>query len=170
MTVDGQWRVIQLKTFAPNLKYGTIPVPSPLNGKEMGGRSNGNFMVIPKGARNPKGAWEFTKYWAGFTNPEAAGKIATMGGWLPLFPSVVKTKSYQNYLKEYPQFKTFVNMLPSQNVQPLPPVPYSQFLYDTVVRYDDICMRGRISPEEAIRLIEKDITNEIKRRKELGYK
>jgi multiple sugar transport system substrate-binding protein len=55
ITVDGQWRVEQLAKYGPNVRYGTAPIPPPAGGREHAGWSNGNFMIIPAGARCPRG-------------------------------------------------------------------------------------------------------------------
>ena len=92
-------------------------------------------MIIPKGARNREGAWDFIKFWSGIENPQRAAELYVMGGWLPLTPAVTKAPAYQKYLEQYPQFKTFLEVLPSENVEPTPPVPFQVLLNDEIARH-----------------------------------
>lgn len=168
-TYDGQWRVEQLRKYAPHLKYETAPVPPPTGGKSMAGISNGNFMVVPSGAKNPEGAWEFIKFWSGLTDPEEAAEFYTWGGWLPLTPAVARAPIYQKYLKDYPQFKTFVDLMPSENIDVLPPVAYQTFLLDQIGKAEDSAVRGTLSGDQAIESLARLIKDEEERRRRLGY-
>ena len=47
MTIDGQWRVEQIRKYAPKLEYRTAPIPPAAGGPTLAGHSNGNFMVVP---------------------------------------------------------------------------------------------------------------------------
>lgn len=170
IAVDGQWRVEQLAKFAPELEYVTKPVPPPKGGVPHYGWLNGNFMIIPKGARHVQGAWEFIKFWSGLENPERAAEFYTWGGWLPLSPAIANAPLYREYVRKHPQFQTFLDILPSENVHPAPPVPYQVYLWDRITRADESAMRGVISPEEAVKRLQGEIDQEIAMRKEFGYK
>ena len=169
ITVDGQWRVEQVRKYAPNLEYRTAPIPAPKGGMPFAGNSGGNFMIVPRGAKNPKGAWEFIKFWSGLNDPNTAAEFYTWGGWLPLTPAIAKAPIYQAYIRKYPQFKTFVDLMPSDNMNVLPPVPYQQFLADQMTKMEDGVMRGTMTPAKALTALSNRIDAEVKRRKELGY-
>jgi multiple sugar transport system substrate-binding protein len=169
IAVDGQWRVEQLARYAPGLEYRTAPFPPPAGGRTGASFTNGNFMVVPTAARCPEGAWAFIKFWSGIENPERAAELAVLGGWLPLTPAVVAAPAYQEYLRKYPQFRTFVDLLSSPNLQPEPPVPYTTFLSDRIKRADDMALRGRLTPEQALRELQIEVDRERARRKEFGY-
>ncbi len=168
VAVDGQWRVEQLAKYAPELRYQTAPIPAPQGGKPLAGFSNGNFMIIPKGARQVAGAYEFIKFWSGVDNPERAAEFYTWGGWLPLSPRITMTAPYQAYVRKYPQFETFLNMLSSENIQPTPPVPFQVLLTDRIIRAEEGAIRGSGSPLQAISTLEADVAREIARRKRFG--
>jgi multiple sugar transport system substrate-binding protein len=144
-------------------------MPPPAGGRTRAGFSNGNFMVIPVGAKCPDGAWEFIKFWSGIENPERAAEIYVMGGWLPLKPAIVQAPAYQAYLRKYPQFQTFVDLLSSENIQVAAPVPYTSYLADRVTRANDMALQGLLSPEKALRELETEVRQEQLRRKEFGY-
>ncbi|RYG25347.1 ABC transporter substrate-binding protein [bacterium] len=168
VTVDGQWRVEQLRKYAPNLKYLTAPVPPPKGGRTHSGMSGGNFMIVPRGAKESRGAWDFIKFWSGLTNPERAAEFYTMGGWLPLTPAIANAKAYRDYIKKYPQFKTFVDLMDSTTVDVLPPVPYQTFLNDEISKMEDSAVRGTLSPNVALAGLEQKVQAELTRRRSLG--
>ncbi|MCP4641274.1 MAG: ABC transporter substrate-binding protein [bacterium] len=169
ITVDGQWRVEQLAKFAPDLEYDTAAIPPPDGGKKNAGWVNGNFMIIPVGAKQPEGAWEFIKFWSGLAEPERAAEFYTWGGWLPLSPAIANAPIYRKYVEDHPQFQTFLDILPSEDMQPLPPVPYQVYLFDRIVQNEDSAVRGSVTPEEAIERLKKEIGRELAVRKEFGY-
>lgn len=169
MTIDGQWRVEQIRKYAPNLEYRTAPIPPPKGGPTLAGHSNGNFMIVPKGAKEPEGAWEFIKFWSGLTDPETAAEFYTWGGWLPLTPEIARARFYRDYIKKYPQFQTFVDLMPSENVDVLPPVPYQEFLSDQIGKMEESVLRGTLTPKEGLKSLSEAVALEVKRRKELGY-
>lgn len=167
--VDGQWRVEQIAQYAPNLEYATAPIPPPEGGKPLFGWTNGNFMIIPVGARCPEGAWEFIKFWSGIVEPARAAEFYTWGGWLPLSPAIAEAPVYQKYVAEHPQFQTFLDMLPSENMHPLPPVPYQVYLFDRILSADDAAMRGALTPQAALGRLNQEIMREVDSRREFGY-
>jgi len=167
---DGQWRVVQLKRFAPELTYVTAPVPTPAEGgRDRAGWSNGNFMIIPAGAKHADGAWEFIKFWSGLAEPERAAEFYTWGGWLPLNTHVAQSPIYRKYVEDHPTFQTFLDILPSPNIEPTPPVPYQVYLQDRIKATYESATLGSLSPEKALERLEHEIAGEIRRRKEFGY-
>ncbi|MFA6244515.1 MAG: ABC transporter substrate-binding protein [Candidatus Hydrogenedentales bacterium] len=170
ITLDGQWRVEQIARYAPELEYGTFPIPPPQGGNKHASWANGNFLIIPKGAKQVEGAWEFVKFWSGIENPERAAEFYTWGGWLPPIPAIADAPVYREYLRNHPQFMTFVEMLPSAHLEPLPPVSYQAYLWDRLASADEAAERGILSPEAALRKLEKEIEHEVAMRRELGYK
>ena len=172
IAVDGQWRVEQIAQYAKDLEYRTAPIPAPANGKAFAGYSNGNFMIVPKGAKNVPGAWAFIKFWSGLNDPERAAKFYTMGGWLPLTTKVANAKYYQDYLHKYPQFKTFLDILPSENIQTLPPVPYQTYFSDMMNLSAERALRGEptpeLTPEQALDEFQIKIDAEMAKRKRVG--
>jgi multiple sugar transport system substrate-binding protein len=169
ITPDGQWRVEQIRKYAPNLEYRTAPIPPPKGGLTFAGHANGNFMVVPMDAKEPAGAWEFIKFWSGLTDPNTAAEFYTWGGWLPLTPAIAKAPIYQEYLRKYPQFKTFVDLMPTENAGVLPPVPFQEYLGDQLAKMEDGVLRGTFTPEQGLHNFAKSIDAEVRRRKELGY-
>ena len=169
IAADGQWRVEQLARYAPELRYGVTPIPPPQGGKEHAGWSSGNFMIVPRGAKQARGAWQFMKYWSGLENPERAAEFYTWGGWLPSFPAVAAAPAFQTYLQKYPQFRCFVELMPSENWETAAPVPYQVYLADREAAADQLASRGVLTPAAALAALEQQAREELVRRRRLGF-
>lgn len=165
---EGQWRVEQAAKYAPDLDYRTAPMPSPGGERPLAGWSNGNFVVIPTGAKQPEGAWDFIKFWSGISDPERAAEFFTWGGWLPMTRDTGEAPAFREYVKTYPQFQTFLDLLPSENLEPMPPVTYQVFVGDAFSRMNEALVRGSKTPEEAVAFFRDEIEGELERRDRLG--
>lgn len=169
MTIDGEWRVEQLRRYAPHLEYRTVPVPPAKGGKSLASFSMVNYLVIPKGARQPDGAWEFLRFWTGLDRPERAAEFFPWYGWMPVLRASEAAPVYQSWLKTVPQYRTFLQVAKSDNIMTTPPVPYQTYLMDRVENIHQLATRGTLTPEAALQKLETDIAQELARRKALGY-
>lgn len=140
--MDGQWRVRDIaaaqaeanRLGEPFDKFAVVPLPPPPGGRENAGWVNGNFFVVPRHARQKRGAWEFMKFWTGFDGaPAATAAACAAGGWLPASQEIVKQPAYQKALEETPLLKTFVQLAASDNQEPVPPIPVASVYYQEVV-------------------------------------
>jgi multiple sugar transport system substrate-binding protein len=169
MVIDGQWRVQELSKVAPGLAYLTAAIPPPRGGKKNATFSDGNFMIIPSTAHDPEGAWAFIKFWSGLDNPQRAAEFYTWGGWLPLDMEVERAPIYQAFVRAHPQFRTFVELLESPNVQPIPPVPYQVYLNDRILEMEQSVVSGSRKPRQAMDTLVQNVEQELAHRKEFGY-
>jgi multiple sugar transport system substrate-binding protein len=170
MVIDGQWRVQDAEKNAPKgFEFKTAPIPAPIGGKKGGGFCNGNFMVIPSTSKDPEGAWAFMKFWSGLDKPERAAEFYTWGGWLPLNKEVADSPIYRGYVHEHPQFRTFVDLLSSPNLSPIPPVPYQVFLSDRLQDAEQSIGLGHVTPRQAMDKLVQEVDRELAHRKEYGY-
>jgi multiple sugar transport system substrate-binding protein len=169
ITLDGQWRVEQLEKFAPRLAYRTAPLPPPSGGRAKAGWATADMLLIPRGSKQPRGAWEFIRFWTGLELPERAARFYIWGGWLPITDALARAPAYQAYLRQHPTFRTFIDLLPSDNLEPPPPVPYQAFLSDRIGRTQDRVVRGTLTPRQALAQLAADVAKEQARRRELGY-
>lgn len=168
IVVDGQWRVEQIAKFAPELEYRTAPCPYPrLHGRKGAGWSNGNYNIIPRGARNPKGAWAFMRFWSGLDDPARAAEFNVWGGWLPPRQEIIDSPIYQAYLQKHPQFRTFTLNLASSAQDAYPPVPYQRYLADESARIVDSVTRASITPQEGIARLEQVVNRQESKLKAL---
>lgn len=143
MLMDGQWRVSEISAaeeFAAKQgeqidEFTVTPLPPPPGGFEKAGWVNGNFFVVPRGAKNAAGAWAFMKFWSGFGGHAAeAARTCIAGGWIPASGEVVRQAAFQEYLQAHPRFALFVDLASSPHQVPTPAVPGAAFFYDEVVR------------------------------------
>ena len=132
VVMDGQWRVRDIAAAQrrrrergePAVKIGVCPLPPPPGGRPNAGWVNGNFFLVPRGASNPDGAWEFMKFWSGFGGHEAeAARTCVAGGWIPVSRSVTQQATYQEFLRRQPLMRTFVELSQSENKVPTPVIP-----------------------------------------------
>jgi multiple sugar transport system substrate-binding protein len=130
--MDGQWRVRDIAASQqarrdaglPPIQYGVCPLPPPPGGRENAGWVNGNFFLVPRGANNADGAWEFMKFWSGFGGHASdAATTCVAGGWIPVSQEVVDQPAFEQYLHDHPLFRTFVELAASQNQFPIPLIP-----------------------------------------------
>ena len=165
---DGQWRVDEIHRAKPDLDYRIWPLIPPAGGKPLAGLLGGNFMIIPTSAKEKKGAFEFLKFWSGLSHPERAAECFVSGGWIPLSPDVANAPAYQKFLKENPQFQTFIDILAGPNCQSKPRVGFLEYYLDQINRSQDQAFRGDKTPENALIDMEKTVNIERRKRKELG--
>lgn len=168
MVVDGAWRVEQMRKVAPGFRYRTIPIPAPIGGVPNAGDTRGNPLIIPAGAKEPEGALDFVRFWGGMTDPEAAAEISSAGGWLPMTRTTARSKAFKKYVRENPQVETFLKLMESDALQPLPPVPIQNFIGDKINEAQDRAQRGTRTPEVAVDTFVRDVAIEQARRKRLG--
>ena len=126
-------------------------------------------MIIPTSAKQKQGAWDFVKFWSGITDPATAAEFYVWGGWLPPNDKVANAPIYREYVRKFPQFGTFVKAIRSDNIRAQPPVAYQVFINDTIRKEEDLALRGKVTPKEALANVKSLLSLEIERRKRLGY-
>ncbi|MCO6455252.1 MAG: ABC transporter substrate-binding protein, partial [Pirellulaceae bacterium] len=129
LVMDGQWRVrdiaaaqaAQRERGEPVTEYGVCPLPPPEGGRPQAGWVNGNFFLVPRGARNRPGAWEFMKFWSGLGGHQAAAaETCVEGGWIPVSNQVSQQPAYQRFLDQRPLMREFVELSQSDHQVPTP--------------------------------------------------
>lgn len=156
MLMDGQWRVRDIEAFVqrrrdrniPSPEFGVCPLPFPVDGRPDAGWANGNFFVIPKGAKNSEGAVAFMKYWIGLTDPNQAAQTCAMGGWIPVSPTVTATAPFQEFLSNHPLFAAFVRLAASENQIPIPGIPGAPMFKREVER---AAANAMANPEQSVK-------------------
>lgn len=164
---DGQWRVEQLARYAPNLDYRVMPVPpGGTEGLPQAGLVAATFMIIPEGAKNPRGAMEFIKFWSGIVDPDRAAEFYTWGGWLPISQEIAEAPAYRAYVGRYPQFQVFLDILPSPNLTILPPIVEQNYLMDRMNQMEQRVLRLSEEPEPALQGLMIELEREMSKRRE----
>jgi multiple sugar transport system substrate-binding protein len=134
--MDGQWRIRDIERFnarreaegKSEIEFGVCALPPPAGGREQAGWINGNFFVVPRGAKQKRGAWEFMKFWIGHDTPAEAAETCQAGGWIPVSPRVLSDPSFQEYLTVHPLFSKFIELAVSPNQIPIPIIPGAEKL------------------------------------------
>ncbi len=164
--MDGQWRVAELdaardaamQSGREPLDYGVVPLPSPPGGRRDAGWVNGNFFVVPRGCKNPAGAWEFMKFWSGFGGHEKdAALTAASGGWVPASRAVVERPAFQEYLQKHPNFRLFVELANSPNQMPTPTIPVQAYFYERVNLAAEEALSLSKTPKQALADATRDV-------------
>ena len=168
IAMDGQWRIEQLARYAPGLEYRTAPLPPAAGGDAGAGYAAGNFLVIPRGAPAAEGAFAFMRFWSGIDDPERAAEFYAWGGWLPIAPRIAAAPAYQDYLRRYPQMRSFLDLLPSPSLRTAPPVPFQAFLLDEIRRAEEYAIRSSKTPAQALKDLAAAVQRELARRERLG--
>lgn len=127
--IQGPWQIPENKTNDPSMKWGVEPVPAPSGGNSGTTDVNGNYNIIPKGAKHQKQAWEFTAWFAGYKNTQFAAKYLPEGGWIPPSPRITKMAAYQKYINSTAGLSSFVTVFnnPKDFVAP---VTCNEAVYD----------------------------------------
>lgn len=138
--MDGQWRVRDIvqsqaasrRTGQMPTRYGVWRLPAD---PAQGGRDgwvNGNVFMVPRGARQPRGAWEFIKFWCGYGGQvEQAAQTCIAGGWIPVSDEVCQSADFVQYLEANPLFARFVELSQTDQV-PTPVIPGAARYYREV--------------------------------------
>ncbi|MFI2486148.1 ABC transporter substrate-binding protein [Promicromonospora kroppenstedtii] len=106
---DGPWALTALDE--AEVDYGIVQPPVGPDG-DQGAGMGGFGLVIPSGAQQPDGAWEFIKWWT--TQPENGVDFAKISGWIPANveaandPYFTQDDRYQAFIEtmEYAQVRS----------------------------------------------------------------
>lgn len=111
--------------------FGVEPFPS-VPGGATGPSTwlNGNYNVIPKGAKDPQGGFALIAWLAGYNNPGIT-KFYPEGGWMPNAPSLATTPAFENWVKQVPYVKLFVNLLTGSDTQASTLTPTEEQYYNS---------------------------------------
>jgi multiple sugar transport system substrate-binding protein len=92
--------------------FGVEAFPGTVGGPSTIGQ--GNYNIIPKGASNPKAAFEFIAWLAGYGNTNFTASIDPLGGWVPASPTIAAAPAYQKWVKANPWLKAFLPQMASK--------------------------------------------------------
>ncbi|HEY1105968.1 extracellular solute-binding protein [Agromyces endophyticus] len=137
MNLDGEYRTAFIADQAPDLNYGTAPMPV-LDGKDDlygAGYITGNIAGISKGSKEPELAWALLKYLT--TDTDAVVKLANGLKNVPTTADALASPD----LDLPDQFTTFLDIMNDPNSATTPPSPlgagYQQTFQDFWNTYQD---------------------------------
>lgn len=152
MTVQGNWYLDTLKRYAPEMNIGVAPIPTADGVKGPVTWAGGYSLVIPKGAKHPKEAFEFMKF---FTTDGAAIYQKDFPSFL-----LVKKSLVENHpLQDDPSFKPFLALMPT--AQTRTPLPIGALWWDESKLIRDAVVTGLKQPEEAARASQAHVQAEL---------
>jgi multiple sugar transport system substrate-binding protein len=141
MNVDGEWRTAFIADEAPDMDYGTAPVPVDDDKSDLygGGYTTGNIAGIPKRAEHPEQGWALLKYRA--TDDEAMVALSNGLRNVPTTSSSAKSPD----LKPDPNFDTFVKMYGNTNTVTTPVTAAGSANQELFNSFVDKWQAGRVS-------------------------
>ncbi|MFK9091513.1 ABC transporter substrate-binding protein [Bacillus salipaludis] len=140
MHIGGNWSISGYLKYKPDLNYGVAPIPTP-SGTDYTSWSGGMAVVIPKGAKHPKEAWEFVKFFGSEEGQELYnGKYKT----LSVIDSVNKKLGYM----DHPIFSEFIKILPNSHNRPV--IPEGELLWNELSNAVDNSIHGNGKPKDLL--------------------
>lgn len=155
---NGVWEGNFIPLFAPKLNWGVAPMPS----------KDGRFItivdsdciLIPKGAKHPKEAFEFIKW---LIQPENLEELCILQG---KFSPLVYSER-EDFIKKHPHpfIKVFIDLAKSNNAVFFPQTTFYE-LYKRELRHAfGSVIRLRKEPKEALNEVQNKIETELKKQK-----
>ncbi|MBG0816738.1 ABC transporter substrate-binding protein [Planomonospora sp. ID82291] len=131
MAVDGEWRNAMITGDAPDLDYGTAPVPVADDRPELygSGFTAGTVIGVPKGAGHPQHAWELVKHLTTDT-----GSLVTLSNALRNVPTTRAAMDSPD-LKKDANFQTFLDIFNHPKTSTLPPNVNSVFNQEALTTF-----------------------------------
>jgi multiple sugar transport system substrate-binding protein len=143
MVVSGDWVLAWLKQYAPNLHYGITYIPVPNQGDTPATWAGGWSVVIPKGAKNAKGGYEFMKYFAGQQGQQTYVKETQH---LPTWKSLLSDSTL------YPgNLATFVTLLATAHSRPA--LPVGSLYWDQLSAAQDAAINHTQDPAVSLKAV-----------------
>lgn len=140
MIIDGDWRIANMDRFGPDVDYGIANIPTANNAGPVTW-AGGWAMVIPRGAKNVDGGFDFAKFFCGPVGQEIYAKQTSH---LPTLKALVEV---ENFFDDEGHM-WFLHMLPFAKSRPA--LPVGALLWDELTAARDYVINGEKSPEQAL--------------------
>ncbi len=154
--INGTWEGNFISKFAPNLEWGSAPIPT-----EDGSYTttiNCDCIVIPKGSKHPKEAFEFISW---LMKPENLEELCIEQKKF----SPLKYSDREDFIKNHPHpyIKVFVDIAKNKNAQYFPQTVLYQMYERELKRGFEEVMKLQATPKEALNKVQEKLESEIKR-------
>lgn len=152
MIVANNYFMDDIKRLKPDMKYGITLIPTAAGVQGPITWAGGWSVVIPKGSKHPKEAFEFMKYYA------------TKGQeyWIQEHPNgmpVLKKAAENHPKKADPMFKQFIDLLPVAKVRPA--LPVGALMWDEMTLARDKVVTGQAAPADAAKAAQGKVQAEL---------
>ena len=152
MCVRGQFHLVDIDRYAPDMDYGVAPIPSLVEGENITW-CGGWCFTIPTGAKNQEASVDFMKY---ALSEESQELMASKTGSL----SPLKTANEKVFAGNE-KFKVFIDLLPEAHVRPS--VPVGQQLWDEFNTVLEAALYGRDTAENLMKDLDTRINAELQK-------
>lgn len=154
MAVTGDWQIAAIKEYVPSLDYGITYIPVPKAGDKPTTWSGGFSMVMPQGAKNAAGAWEFMHYACG----QAGQRYYTANtSHMPTWKSLLQNKSLFNAEHEL----MVKHLLPITRSRP--PLPVGAKYWDELQTAEQEMELGTKQPTPALQAVGAAVNPQMQR-------
>jgi multiple sugar transport system substrate-binding protein len=145
MNIDGEWRTAFIADEAPDLPYGTAPVPVDDDNPDLygGGYTTGNIIGIPKRAEHKEQGWALLKFLA--TSDTAQVQLSNGLRNVPTTETSAKSPD----LKPDPKFETFVKIVANKNTTTTPVTAAGSAYQELFNNFVNKWQAGRVSDLQA---------------------
>lgn len=141
MAYNGPWTLATYDAIE-GLNYGIAPAPAGPNGDQASGLG-GFGLIIPEGAPNAEGAWEFITWWT--TQPENGVAFAELSGNMPANLEAAEDP----FFTENPDYAALLETMSFATARPTVP-GYSDAEVQGLIPELQRFMAGEISAQEAL--------------------
>ncbi|MFH0909259.1 MAG: ABC transporter substrate-binding protein [bacterium] len=158
MVIQGVWMYNFIEKYNPELEWGAAPFPSSDPGRwPLVTLAECDILVIPRGARHPREAFEFMAY----VNSQEAMELLNMGQrkFSPL--AQISPEFVKNHPNPY--IDVFIALARSPDVQTVPPLPIWNEYADEVVIAADQIFSGRKTVEDALGVVQGRVQRKLDR-------
>ena len=156
LEINGTWEGNFIPRFAPNIKWGVAPMPTK-NGKAIT-IVDTDCILIPKGSKHPKEAFEFISW---LMKPENLEELCiAQGKFSPLIYS-----DREDFVSKHPHpyIKVFINLAKSKDATFFPQATFYEFYRRELKRAFETVIRLNKKPKEALELVQFNVETELKR-------
>ena len=154
--INGVWEGNFIPKFAPNLKWGVAPIPT-IDGRKTT-IVDCDCILIPKGSKHSKEAFEFIKW---LMLPENLEELCiAQGKFSPLIYS-----DRESFIKSHPNpyIKVFIDLARSKDAQYFPQFPFYQMYSRELRKAFEEVIRLETTPETALNKLQNKIQTELQR-------
>jgi multiple sugar transport system substrate-binding protein len=162
MVFQGVWLNNYLRQYAPNLDYGVAAWPAVHPGEAPFTIVEGDMLVIPRGSKHPREAWEFLEY-VSSSNPAAQSLSELRGIELTCFLQEKNSplRVWSPYFSEHhphPFISVFRELARSPRAYHAPAMGvWQEYQREINIAFDEVRL-GRSAPERAMRTVQERIT------------
>ena len=152
MNITGNWFIKTIDQYAPDLEYGVTYIPTPPDRTgEPSTWAGGWSVVIPEGAQNPDGGWEFMQWWAG---EEGQRAYYEKNGALPTLTDLLSDESlFEGNLQLFGEL--------TDVAQSRPALPVGALYWDELTAAQEAVLLNRDEPAPVLEQVESRVQPQL---------